>query len=157
MSSLPHASFHPELAEPSIPIEVKWIPLSKPALGGITRYHVEVVSHFDPDLVRHIKLEYYLPPQLRRPASLQQEPVEIRKSGRTRQELGFIIPDEARYEIRARAVLTMRNGRRIAQTAVRWIDLGEPEPTPRMIRRIVTRDGGGIRVYQGVAVGGGNE
>jgi hypothetical protein len=102
-------------------------------------------------------MEYDLPPKWLRPAALQLDAPVINKSGRTRLEVGLIIPDEARYEIRARVVLTLRNGVRLSQTAVHWVDLGSEDPPAGMIGRIENRDGSGIRIYRGVTVEGGNE
>jgi len=158
MSSAPNSSAAPYLGEPSLPIEIKWITVDKPVVGHPARFQLEVESRLDPDLIpREVRIEYDLPPRLLRPAALQEESVEIKKSGRNRLELGLIIPDEARYEIRARVILTLRNGKRLSQTAVQWVDLGSKDPPPGMIDRIENRDGSGIRVYRGVSVGGGNE
>jgi hypothetical protein len=76
----------------------------------------------------------------------------IRRDRRGESRMALIIPDGARYQIRARIVVELRNGKTISQTAVRWIDLGEEDPPEGMLRRIVDPDGSGIRVYQGTTV-----
>jgi len=138
--------------DPSVPIRIEMIPLNQPEAGRVARFRVTTDSSLDPDLVRNSWVEYEMPEGSRRsPESLER--LEIgRRSGRSRLELGVIIPDERRYEIRARYVVQLADGNTIAQTAVRWVDLGEEDPPDGMIGRIVDPDGTGIRVYQGVKV-----
>jgi hypothetical protein len=52
--------------------------------------------------------------------------------------------------IRARYVVELKNGSRIAQTAVRWVNLGDEDVPEGMIWRIQNPDGTGVRVYRGV-------
>jgi len=138
--------------DPSVPIRIEMIPLNQPEAGRQALFQVTTDSNLDPDLVRNSWVEYEVPERLRRsPEPLERREIG-RRSGRSRLELGVIIPDESRYEIRARYVVQLADGNTIAQTAVRWIDLGEEDPPDGMIGRIVDPDGTGIRVYQGVKV-----
>ena len=66
--------------------------------------------------------------------------------------MDLVFPREDRYEIRARLVLELADGKTIAQTAVRYVELGAARPPEGMIGRIVDSNGNGVRVYQGVAV-----
>jgi hypothetical protein len=146
-----------EIREPSLPLDIELVPLDKPSLGRITRFQLLVESHLDPDLVRDVQIVFDLPPNWQRPAALLEKSGPLEKSGLNRLELGLIVPDESRHEIRARVIVTLRNGRQISNTAVQWVDLGSPDPPAGMIGRIENRDGSGIRVYRGVAVEGGND
>jgi hypothetical protein len=139
--------------EPSLPIQVELAPLDKPVVGGTTRFQVSVESQLDPDLVREVRLEYDLPHRVRRTATLPDNRYALHKSGHSRLALGLVIPDQARYEIRARLVVALTSGSILSETASYWIDLGEEDPPEGMIGRIVEPDGSGIRVYRGVRVG----
>jgi len=138
--------------DPSLPIRIELIPLSEPRLGQPARFRVEVQSDLDPDLVQDARVEYELPDRVQMVDDARREPRFVTKSGPSRLEFGVIVPDEARYSIRARLIVRLANGETISQTAVRWIDLGAEDPPEGMIGRIVDPDGVGIRVYQGLTV-----
>jgi hypothetical protein len=138
--------------EPALPIQVKLVPLDSPAVGRTTRFQVVIDSRLDPDFVREIRMEYELPPQVRRPIAFLEKPEVLRKSGHSRLELGLIIPDESCYEIRARVIVILASGRTISQSAVHWVDLGEEDAPEGLIKRLLDKDGTGIRVYRGVRV-----
>jgi len=139
----------PTRCEVSFPISVELIPLNAPDLARPTRFQVQVDSNLDPDLVRDMQLLYELPPRLRLQAQAGSQPPVLRKTGRSTLELGIILPDTARYPIRARLVVHLANGRTISQTAVAWTGL-TAEGTPEgLIGRLIDRDGTGIRIYQG--------
>ena len=136
----------------SLPITVEMVPLNEPKVGKAARFEVIVNSRFDPDLVEEIQVEYELPERVRFAPGVNSAPALMARSGRSRLELGAVVPDEARYRIKARAIVHLINGKTVSQTAVRWIDLGQEDPPEGMIGRIVDPDGTGIRVYQGQAV-----
>jgi hypothetical protein len=145
---------HPPGATPcdvGIPIKIELVPLNDPAVGGVASFDVQVDSQLDPDIVQDMRVHYIVPGRMRLLSS-SPEVADLSRSGRSRLPMDLTVPDEARYEIRARLVVRLRNGRTIAQTAVQFVDLGDPDTPPGMIGRIVTPDGSGIRVYQGVTV-----
>ena len=136
----------------SLPITVEMVPLNEPKVGQAARFEVLVNSRIDPDLVEDIRVEYELPQRVRFAPGVSSAPALLARSGRSRLELGAIVPDQARYRIQARVIVQLTNGKTVSQTAVRWIDLGQEDPPEGMIGRIVDPDGTGIRVYQGQAV-----
>jgi hypothetical protein len=138
--------------DPSLPIRIELIPSSEPHVGQTARFRVEVESDLDPDLVQDMRVQYELPDRVRMFDDSRSEPRTLAKSGRSRLELGVIVPDESRYSIRARLIVRLTNGKTISQTAIRWIDLGAEDPPEGMIGRNVDADGVGIRVYQGTTV-----
>ncbi len=138
--------------DPSLPIRIELIPENQPLVGQTARFRLEVDSDLDPDLVLDMRVEYETPPRLQMRADLSNDPQTLAKSGRSRLRLGVIVPDEARYSIRARLIVRLMDGKTISQTAVRWIDLGAEDPPEGMIGRIVDPDGTGIRIYQGTTV-----
>jgi hypothetical protein len=147
----------PILCEPSLPVEIKWFVRENPVVGRPASFQVVVESHYDPDLVREIQVAYDLPSNWPRPAALPEKPTRIDKTGRHHLDLVLIVPDEDRYQLRARVILTLRNGERLSTTAVHSVDLGTEDPPARMLGRIENRDGTGIRVYRGVSLGDGND
>lgn len=133
-----------------IPLSVDLVPLTDPKPGGVLQLQVEVQSGLDPDEVRSTRIEYQVPQPLRRSlAAAQDRDIPLRQ-GRGRTRLSVTIPDREAYEIRARVVVELRNGRTVAQTAVRWVNAGPDYRPQGMIGRVVLPDGAGIRVYQGV-------
>lgn len=136
----------------SLPITVEMVPLNEPEVGQAAKFQVLVDSKIDPDLVESIRVEYELPDGIRLAPGTSSAPAALARSGKSRLELGAIIPDQARYALRARLIVQLTNGKSISQTAVRWIDLGPEDQPEGMIGRIVNPDGTGIRVYQGQAV-----
>ncbi len=135
--------------DPSLPIHVELAPLGQPEAGKVMRLLVSVRSDLDPDLVRAARVEYELPQGwLRMPDILERREI-VRLRSRIRREVGVVIPDAARREIRARFVVNLNNGRTISQGASCWIDPGDPDPPAGMIGRIIDRDGTGIRIYRG--------
>ncbi len=137
--------------ELSIPIHVELVPLNQPELGRVAQFRVNVTSALDPDLVRNSWVEYELPERVRRVGGSPGLRDTMGKAITGRAELGIVVPDERRYEIRARYVVQLANGRTIAQTAVRHINIGNLPPEG-MIGRVVDEDGNGIRVYRGTTV-----
>ena len=135
--------------DPSLPISVELVPENEPRVGLTARFRFEVRSDLDPDLIRDMRVEYETPPRLQIRSDLSREPERLAKSGRSQLRFGVVVPDEARYSIRARVIVTLTNGKTISQTAVHWIDLGAEDPPEGMVGRIVDPDGTGIRVYQG--------
>jgi hypothetical protein len=136
----------------SLPITVEMVPLNEPQVGQAARFEVLVNSRIDPDLGEEIRVEYELPERVRFAPGISSAPALLARSGRSRLELGAVVPDQARYPIRARVIVQLTNGKTVSQTAVRWIDLGSEDPPEGMIKRIVDPDGTGIRVYQGRTV-----
>jgi len=135
----------------SLPMFVEIVPLGEPAVGRATRFEVRAESRIDPDLVRRSWIEYQLPARLRRPADAGRRDL-LGADGRGRTEMDLVFPAEDRYEIRARLVVELTNGKTISHTAVRWVELGPERPPEGMIGRIVNPDGTGVRVYSGVTV-----
>jgi len=150
-SGTPAAPIPPQASrcDLTIPISVEMLPLNSPSVGESARFQVVVESTLDPDLVRRSWIEY----SVRRRGLLPRENVEQREGlGRGREdrfEIGVPVADTSRHEIRARYVVELRDGSRIAQTAVRWIDLGDEDAPDGMIGRIQNADGTGVRVYRG--------
>jgi hypothetical protein len=128
------------------------LPLNSPSAGESARFQVVVESTLDPDVVKRSWIEY----SVRRRGMLPRESVEQREGlGRGREdrfEIGVPIADTTRHEIRARYVVELKSGNRIAQTAIRWVDLGDEDAADGMIGRIENADGTGVRVYRGVTV-----
>jgi hypothetical protein len=136
-----------------IPLRIHLAPVGQPRIGGRLNFEVTVESGIDPDLIQSSRIEYELPRRLRERAELLDTRDVIRRDRRRGESrMALIIPDGARYQIRARIVVELRNGKTISQTAIRWIDLGEEDPPEGMLRRLVDPDGSGIRVYQGTTV-----
>jgi len=133
----------------SVPITVEMLPLNKPSVGEAAEFQVVVQSTIDPDTVRRSWVEY----SVRRRGAAPRETVESRDGlGRGRGDrLNFGVPivDGTRHEVRARYVVELSDGRRIAQTAVRWVDLDDEDLPEGIIGRIQNADGTGIRVYRG--------
>ncbi len=136
--------------DPSLPIHVELTPLGQPEAGRSLRFLVSVRSDLDPDLVRAARVEYELPRGWSRAPDLLERREIARLRRQIRREIGIIIPDAARQEIRARFVVNLSNGRTISQTASSWIDPGDPDPPAGMIARLIDDDGIGIRIYRGV-------
>lgn len=135
----------------SIPLQISLTLLNDLSVGSTANFAVSIESGIDPDLVRKMWVEYEVPERMRR-AREYLENREIPRMARTsRQQLAVIIPDEGRYQIRARLVVELVDGKTISKTATRWINLGN-SPPEGMVGRIVDPDGTGIRVYQGVTV-----
>jgi len=136
----------------SIPLSVEMLPLNKPSVGESARFQVVAQTTLDPDLVHRSWIEY----SVRRKGAPLQEAVEQRAGlGRGREdrlEIGVRISDNSRHEVRARYVVELKAGARIAQTAVRWVNLTGEDIPEGMIGRIVDPDGTGIRVYRGTTV-----
>jgi hypothetical protein len=127
-------------------------PLNQPEVGKAARFQVLVDSKIDPDLVEEMRVEYEIPEGVRLAPGTNSSPALLARSGKSRMELAAIVPDQARYPIRARVIVNLRNGKSLSRTAVQWIDLGLEDAPEGMIGRIVDPDGTGIRVYQGRAV-----
>jgi hypothetical protein len=140
--------------EPSLPISVELTPLNQPAVGRPTRFGITVISILDPDLIQDMQLLYEVPAGVRMTARAGIEPQVLHRSGRTNLELGVILPDQARYVIRARLVVRLTNGKTISQTAARWVGISEDDRPEGMIGRMVDLDGTGIRVYRGETIEG---
>jgi hypothetical protein len=138
--------------EPSIPVSIELIPLNQPAVGQTTRFRVVVASNLDPDLVHDMQLLYEVPARVRTTAQTGSSLRLSGKAGSTSLELGIILPDQARYPIRARLVVHLANGRTISQTAVRWVGLSAEDHPEGMLGRIVEPDGTGIRLYRGETI-----
>jgi hypothetical protein len=135
----------------SLPIHIEMTPLNQPEVGKVARFRVDVESFLDPDLIQSSWVEYELPERVQRSADTLEAREILGRSRTVRAQLGVIVPNQQRYEIRARLVVRLTNGQTIAQTAVRHINLGNVPPEG-MIGRIVDPDGNGIQVYQGVTV-----
>jgi hypothetical protein len=148
-AGLPEGATH---CDPSLPIFIELNLLGKIAVGQAVRFEVKVESVLDPDLIKTTWVEYEVPKRIRRIANLADRQQLLERSGKGRAELGLVVPDETRYQIRARFVVQLIDGRTITQTAVRWIDLGDEDPPEGMIGRIISPDGTGIRVYNGATV-----
>lgn len=140
--------------DPSLPIRIELVPENEPRPGQTARFRVEVESLLDPDQVRDMRIEYRTSDRLRLRTLADGRDAAPRRSGRTDLGIEVVVPDESRYSVRARLIVEFTDGRTIAQTAVRWIDLGEEDPPEGMAGRIVDPDGTGIRVYQGMTVRG---
>ena len=150
---------HPSHARPpmatrcdlSIPVHIEMAPLNDPQAGQVAQFRIDVGFSLDPDLVRSSWVEYDLPEGMRRVGG----DFAVRKimgQARTgRAQLEVVVPDARRYEIRARYVVQLTNGRTIAQTAVRHINIGNVPPEG-MTGRVVDTVGNGIRVYRGLSV-----
>lgn len=135
-----------------IPISIELTLLNQPGLERPTRFGVTVISSLDPDLVQDMRLLYELPARVRTATQTSAAPLALRRSGRTDLELGVMLPDRARYPIRARLVVLLTDGKTISQTAVRWVGLSSEDQPEGMIGRIVDPDGTGIRVYRGETI-----
>ena len=136
----------------SIPIQIELTPLNQPSVGRPTRFRVSVMSSLDPDLVRDLQVIYELPARVRTIPQTRDASRVLQRSGQTDLELGILLPDEARYPVRARLVVHLANGRTISQTAVNWVGVSGEDRPEGMIGRIVDPDGTGIRVYRGETV-----
>jgi hypothetical protein len=136
----------------SLPITIKMEPLNEAEVGKATRFQVTVDSKIDPDLVENMRVVYELPKGVQLAPGTNAAPSLLARSGKSRLELAAIVPDQARYPIRARVIVNLTNGKTISQTAVQWVDLGSEDAPEGMIGRVVDPDGTGIRVYQGQAV-----
>jgi hypothetical protein len=137
---------------PSLPISVAILPLDPPAVAKPMRFRVDVVSNFDPDLVRSMELVYDLPPRVRQVPGSWNTGQAVRVSGRTRMELAVLLPDEQRYPIRARVIAHLAGGRDVSQTAVQWTGVSTEDRPAELTGRIVDPGGFGIRVYRGETV-----
>ncbi len=135
----------------TVPLQIDLSPLNEPQVGLPARFAVSIKSGIDPDLVKRMWLEYEYPERMRQPlASL--ENLEFPRTARNgRREMQVLVPDKGRYQIRARLMVELINGKTISKTATRWINLGNAAPDG-MIDRIAAPDGTGIRVYQGITV-----
>lgn len=135
----------------SIPLQISLTLLNELSVGSTASFAVSIESGIDPDLVSKMWVEYEVPERMRRDREYL-ENREIPRTARTnRQQLAVIIPDKGRYQIRARLVVELVDGKTISKTATQWINLGN-SPPEGMVGRIVDPDGTGIRVYQGVTV-----
>src|SRR5688572_15540096 len=81
----------------SLPITVEMVPLNEPQVGQAARFEVLVNSRIDPDLVQEIRVEYELPQRVRFAPGISSAPALLARSGRSRLELGAVVPDQARY------------------------------------------------------------
>lgn len=133
----------------SVPLSVELIPADVPRAGGRAHFVVTTDSKLDPDLVRASWVEYSVNRRVERPADAAGRRNLTAAQGRTRSEFDVPILDQTPHEVRARYVVQLVDGRTIAQTAIRWVDLGEPDLPEGMIARIEDRDGTGIRIYRG--------
>lgn len=136
----------------SLPIQIELTPINQPSVSRPTRLRVSVMSYLDPDLVRDLQVIYDLPARVRTVPRTVGASEALQRSGRTDLELGILLPDEARYPVRARLVAHLANGRTISQTAVYWIGVSSEDRPEELIGRIVDPDGTGIRVYRGETV-----
>jgi hypothetical protein len=133
-----------------IPLAIELVPLTEPRVGATARFAVEVESRLDPDAVRDLRVEYEISPGLRLEVDDRpRRPARLALRGRNRLELGLGVPDERRHVVRARVVADLAGGGSVAQTAVRWIDLGDEDAPEGYLGRVTTVEGQGIRVYQG--------
>jgi len=135
--------------EPSLPVSVEILPLNQPAVGRPTRFGITVISNLDPDLIQDMQLLYEIPAPLRMALQAGTTPQALHRSGRTDLELGVMLPDRARYPVRARLVVRLVDGKILSQTAARWVGVSEEDRPEGMIGRMVDADGTGIRVYRG--------
>jgi len=135
----------------SIPIHIALVPVNEPRAGQVTQFRVDVESFLDPDMVQSSWIEYELPNRVRRSVNALEAREMLGKARTGRAQLGVIIPDARRYEIRARYVVRLINGQTIAQSAVQHVNLGD-FPPEGMVDRIIDPDGNGIRVFSGVTV-----
>jgi hypothetical protein len=136
----------------SLPLQVELTPLNQPEVGKIARFRVDAQVFLDPDLIESSWVEYDLPARVQRSADTSDARGILSRTGRTgRAQLGVIVPNNQRYEIRARLFVRLINGRTLTQTAVRQINLGNVPPEG-MIGRMTDPDGNEIQVYQGVTV-----
>jgi hypothetical protein len=146
------SNFRPLNATPcdiSIPIRISLVPLNASQVGSATRFRVDVESSLDPDLVRSMKVEYEVPERMRRAPDFLPTMEIPQQTEQGSFELGIVVPDEARYRIRARLVVQLVDGRTISQTATRWINLGEHVPDD-MVGTMQAPDGIGVRIYRGL-------
>jgi hypothetical protein len=135
----------------SIPLQISLTLLNEPGVGSTARFAASIESGIDPDLVKQMWVEYEVPERMRQSREYL-ENREIPRMARTsRQELAVVVPDKGRYQIRARLMVELVNGKTISKTATQWINLGN-SPPEGLVGRIVDPDGTGIRVYQGVTV-----
>jgi len=149
ISSLPPSATRCDI---SLPIRVELTPLNQPEEGKVARFSVDAEFLLDPDLIESSWVEYDLPARVRRSADTSDARGILGRARRTgRAELGVIVPNRQRYEIRARLLVRLTTGQTLAQTAVRQINIGNVPPEG-MIGRIVDPDGNEIQVYQGVTV-----
>jgi hypothetical protein len=142
---------HATRCDISLPIHIELTPLNQPEAGKIARFRVDAESFIDPDLIESSWVEYDLPERVQRSADTLDARGILGRSRTGRAQLGVIVPNRQRYEVRARLVVRLTNGQTIAQTAVRQINIGNAPPEG-MIGRIVDPDGNEIHVYQGVTV-----
>jgi hypothetical protein len=133
----------------TVPIRVELIPANDPVRGGDARFVVATESTLDPDLIRRTWIEYSVRRRASRGATAADVSQVTLAAGRGRTEIDLPVVDDSPHEVRARFVVELLDGRTIAQTAVRWVDLGEPDPPEGMIGRIENPDGSGVRVYRG--------
>ncbi len=138
--------------DPSIPIFVELVTIGEPVAGRPARFEARVQSKIDADLVQASWLEWDVPQRVRRLAASGEGRALIDNSGKGTATLDAVLPDQSRYAIRARFVVQLKNGKTVAQTAVRWVNLGSQEAQEGMMRRIVNPDGTAVRVYQGSTV-----
>jgi hypothetical protein len=101
-----------------------------------------------------MQLLYEIPARVRMIALAGSVPQVLHRAGRTNLELGVILPDQARYPIRARLVVHLANGKTLSQTAARWVGISGEDRPAGMIGRVVDPDGTGIRVYRGETIEG---
>lgn len=136
----------------SLPIRIELVPLNEPQLGEEARFEIETESSLDPDLIKSAWVECRGLKGGVPTARVIDRRELSRFAKRETLTASLRIRDASRHEIRARYVVRLVDGRTIAQTAVRWVDMGEPDPPEGMIGRITDPDGTGIRVYQGTTV-----
>ncbi len=135
----------------SVPLQVSLTTLSELRPGSTARFSVAFTSGVDPDLVKRMWIEYEVPERLKSGRSSFQNSEIPRTIRSSRQELELPVPDRGRYEVRARLVVELTNGRKISKTATQWIN-PENVPPEGVTGRIVGPDGTGIQVYRGVTV-----
>ncbi len=133
----------------SIPLRIEMIPLNEPRVGQVARFRIEAGFSLDPDLVRNSWIEYELPERLQQARQGPATRNVLGNSRAGRAELGVVVPDARRYEIRARYVVQLTNGRTIGRTVVRQIN-PENLPPEGMIGRVEDSKGHTIRLYRGV-------
>ncbi len=133
----------------SLPIRIEMEPLNQPEVGQTARFRVDVESSLDPDLVSTSWVEYEFPGRMRRIGETAGARTYLgtARSGRTRLEV--VVPDTQRYEVRARYVVRLTNGRTIGRTAVRLVNIGDMPPDG-MVGSMVDPAGNSVRVYRGV-------
>ena len=136
----------------SIPIRIELAPVDGLKVGQTTRFEVRVESEIEPALVRKMWVDYEVSEKLHAASGFAGRREFTVRKGRQLQQIGFVIPDRQRHQIRARLKVQFVDGKIIARTAIRYVDLGQ-NPPDGMIGRLVDPDGTGIRVYEGQSAG----